>query len=1031
MATDPNATIPPNATTPSTSNTSPATGTNSTPLGAPDPNIASVSTSSASQNSHSVPLSHGTATVRIYERTISVASWPKDLILDITKLNWQDWSFRTETLAMRQGFGHWLRGTVPCPDLTLQPEAHYVWLHNDEALKGLLLENISPIDLSLVRNLKTSYDIFNALRKRHENLGPFAQILLIKKFLDIRFSNDATLSQTITEIRELHRRIVTMGAINNDHLLTVGLLNALGEPFSHLQSAIQTLSSAPNFDSTSVIRRIEEEENLIKCRTDGGHLPTPSHVALTASSTRPPRVPCSTCKRLNHSTEFCISPGGRLAGKTIDEARAAQAAHRAANRPARSPPMTSTALVASQPPTSEPLYKFDSTHFVPIAHSPSPPSELPPTTADPSAYTSIVDPSLPDLRTPYRSYLAYTPYPTTASITEVDDSTLNEDTPTPTTSLDWSLCWSSAYSASSSPLVKESDKPFVFDSGATVHISPVRSDFRTFQPINPRPVHGLGGSSVHAVGCGSIELVLSAEHKLVLHDVLFIPSSDVRLISVLALNESGDYVCHFDRRTCWITDSTDSVIAHGNVLLSRRLYTLTSSSYHRISCAPSTSLPSAYVARRVPDVETWHRRLGHLSPDTIVSMARSKAVQGMPINISFSPPKCNSCVLGKQTRASVPKLREGVRATRPLECVFLDLCGPTSVASRSGRFYSMNLIDDFTSYVWTLPLRTKSEAILVFRGWLAAVHNQSGHHLTYLITNNGELSSHSMTAFCSEQGITHHFTAPYTSAHNGRAERLHRTLFEKARTMRIACEAPPSMWDEFCATAAFLTNLSATASLNGRTPYERWFNRVPSLSHLREIGCLAFALIQSHNPKLHPRSIPCTMIGYGSDTKAYRLWDRTSNRIFNSFHVTFIEHLDTLPAPLSPGTTLGIESADTLGSWDAPTIPFPSDPPPLPSSQDFSPSSPSYPTPPPSPAPYHFPLQTHFLKHPSFSTLPTQAPHILTTSPVSPDPYHPNMKKPQTQLIPSPPIPLPYLQLLPLQVTLPLQALLLPSHTVP
>jgi transposase InsO family protein len=110
-----------------------------------------------------------------------------------------------------------------------------------------------------------------------------------------------------------------------------------------------------------------------------------------------------------------------------------------------------------------------------------------------------------------------------------------------------------------------------------------------------------------------------------------------------------------------------------------------------------------------------------------------------------------------------------------------------------------------------------------------------------------------MTVFCSEQGITHHFTAPYTLAHNGRAERLHRTLFEKAQTMRIACEAPPSMWDEFCATAAFLTNLSATASLNGRTPYERWFNRVPSLSQLRKIGCLAFALVPVSQPKTpHP-----------------------------------------------------------------------------------------------------------------------------------------------------------------------------------
>jgi hypothetical protein len=115
----------------------------------------------------------------------------------------------------------------------------------------------------------------------------------------------------------------------------------------------------------------------------------------------------------------------------------------------------------------------------------------------------------------------------------------------------------------------------------------------------------------------------------------------------------------------------DSVIACGHVLQSPRLYTFSSSSYPCISRAPSASLPTAYVACRIPDIETWHRHLGHLSPDTIVSMARSEAVQGMPINISFSSFKCNSCVLGKQTRASVPKLREGVQVTRPLKRVFL------------------------------------------------------------------------------------------------------------------------------------------------------------------------------------------------------------------------------------------------------------------------------------------------------------------------------------------------------------------------
>jgi hypothetical protein len=241
-----------------------------------------------------------------------------------------------------------------------------------------------------------------------------------------------------------------------------------------------------------------------------------------------------------------------------------------------------------------------------------------------------------------------------------------------------------------------------------------------------------------------------------------------------------------------------------------------------------------------------------------------------------------------------------------------------SVTSRTGRRFSMNIIDDCTNYVWSLPLRTKDEVLIVLRDWLTAVENQSGQRLTYLVTDNGELASHQMSLFCSERGITHLFTAPYTSAHNGRAERLHRTLADKSRTMQIACSAPPNLWDEFSATAAFLTNLTVSSSLHGRTPYELWFGRLPSLSHLRKIGCRAFALVNTHNPKLNPRSVPCILIGYGSRSKAYRLWDPTSNRIFDSFHVSFIEHLDASPSPLYPNTTAGSASADQPGSWDSP-----------------------------------------------------------------------------------------------------------------
>jgi hypothetical protein len=314
----------------------------------------------------------------------------------------------------------------------------------------------------------------------------------------------------------------------------------------------------------------------------------------------------------------------------------------------------------------------------------------------------------------------------------------------------------------------------------------------------------------------------------------------------------------------------------------------------------------------------WHRQLGHCNTRTIIDMAHNKAVKGMPIDLSSLPPVCDSCILGKQTRSSVPKMQEEAKAASPLECIYVDLCGPQPVASRSGRLYSMNVIDDYSGYIWSLPLKRKLEASSILRGWHRAMENQSGHKLKILVTDNGKLVSHEMTKWCTEYGIEYQLTTPYTSVQNGHVERLHRTVLDHARSMRLACNAPSSLWDEFCATAAYLANLTASSSLDGKTPHKLWFGCTPSLSHLREIGCRAFFLIQTHNPKIFCRSKPCTLIDYTPHSKAYHLWDNTTGSIFNSFHVTFIEHLDSLPSDLLLGTTLQLDP-NAPPSWEVPS----------------------------------------------------------------------------------------------------------------
>ena len=218
------------------------------------------------------------------------------------------------------------------------------------------------------------------------------------------------------------------------------------------------------------------------------------------------------------------------------------------------------------------------------------------------------------------------------------------------------------------------------------------------------------------------------------------------------------------------------------------------SATHHLYCVslPSTSVthvpwhPSALYASCVPDVMTWHCHLGHCSVQSIVDMAWKDAVEGMTIDLSSAPPKCTHCMLGKQTHFPVPKLWEGPKATKRLERVFVDLCGPMPCVSRTGRLYAMHVINDFFSYVWSLPLRSKGDASSVFQLQHKHVTTQTDLPLKCLITDNGKLISKSMHEWCQSLGIDHTVTAPYTSAQNGHAKHVHHMILGCHRRLRVA-----------------------------------------------------------------------------------------------------------------------------------------------------------------------------------------------------------------------------------------------------
>ena len=110
------------------------------------------------------------------------------------------------------------------------------------------------------------------------------------------------------------------------------------------------------------------------------------------------------------------------------------------------------------------------------------------------------------------------------------------------------------------------------------------------------------------------------------------------------------------------------------------------------------------------------------------------------------------------------------------------------------------------------------------------------------------------------------------------------------KSMLADANLPQKFWAEALSTAAYLRNRSPTKAVEGRTPFEAWTSDKPGVDHLRSFGCPAYAHVpKDERQKLDSKSRKCLLLGYGSKTKGYRLYDPKRERVFFSRDVLFNE----------------------------------------------------------------------------------------------------------------------------------------------
>ena len=431
------------------------------------------------------------------------------------------------------------------------------------------------------------------------------------------------------------------------------------------------------------------------------------------------------------------------------------------------------------------------------------------------------------------------------------------------------------------------DKEWVCDSGADYHMT---GDITLFEKLEDIPTHfyvkqikGKVVVSQWGVVRLSTDRANGEKGVLELREVLFMPGMRVNIFSLQRIRNKG--ACSFTFEGEPQPGKVIPILNRGGDQIATMRETL--KARPTLICMrlnEGEEMEGEVLGGKGIQMELLHKRLGHTSQSVIERLVREQMVRGLEDGVMGEFGMCRGCKMGKSSEKSHSRKDPEFRAKEPLDLIHTDIAGPFNPkAIEGGGQYNLVIIDDFSRKSWTMPLKKKSDTKVALKEWIAVHENEVGRKLKVIRSDNGgEFIDASFETWLRMRGINHQTIPARSPQSNGVAERMNRTLQDRARSMLVGAGLGGGFWVEAISTASYIRNRGPVAGLS-KTPDELWSGKVPTIKHLRAYGSKAYVSLEKfkRKGKMGVTKWEGVVVGYPTGSVGYRVWDPTRGKVFN------------------------------------------------------------------------------------------------------------------------------------------------------